>query len=220
MVTEAIPAFYKTVLFQPEVMLRTLNLLHEQGRITAMPTLWQLTMGMLDQWRSTAEEAETVGVEEREPVRDTWRAKLLEKQIFRFFGLMAEGAINPVDRTGLGITPDRKITHLLGAHHRDDGFVYDLEILACYPGKLEELKEKTLHVLTQDDERSRWLKDLTVYEGYHHKLLKAVERAMEGNFGLTEEGEVNPEATVEQFIQRCLKFDAKPPSWLAGLLGL
>lgn len=50
-------------------------------------------------------------------------------------------------------SPERMIRQLLGTHHDAEQFVHDLQILACYPGALETLREAAYRVVHEDSRR-------------------------------------------------------------------
>jgi hypothetical protein len=111
-------------------------------------------------------------------VRASWRARLLAWRPLRFPFLLAERAIAPWDLTGLLSSRERLLRHVIAAHHDGEQLIYDLEILASHDGALEELRERARRIVTNEDTRAAWLRDLTVFEGYHEEVLRLVEEAL------------------------------------------
>lgn len=216
----AVPLPYFLLLYNPKQIRRNLLRMSAEGHIDEVPNLWQVFMGVLYMWHRLAFRPETIGVATDEPVRGTWRARLLERKAFRLPFLLRERAITPLDFTGFGSTPDRIIAHLMGAYHPGENFVYDLQALSAHPGKLEELHERTLSLLEGNDPRAEWLRDLTVYEGYHERLRAAVERGLRGDFSVA--GQTSADTTVPAFVAWCAAQPSTPieafAAWRRGEL--
>ncbi len=206
-----VPALYRLLLYRPRQIRRSLIRLYRAGLIDQVPTLWQVTLGVLYMWHRILFRAETIGVG-HEPVRPTRRARLLEHKPLRLPFLLGERAITPLDFTGFASGPERIICHLLGAYHPGDNFVYDLQTLSANPGALDELRQRVAAVVDSDDARSRWLRDLAVYDGYHERLLSAVDRALAGNFSVGDED--NADTTVPAFVAWCAAQPATPAASL------
>lgn len=209
-----VPAIYHLLLYKPRQIRRSLIRMRRAGLIEQVPTLWQVTLGVLYMWHRILFRAETIGVGD-EPVRPTRRARLLERKPLRLPFLLRERAITPLDFTGFASGPERIICHLLGAYHPGDNFVYDLQALSANPGALDELRRRVAAVVDTDDARSQWLRDLTVYDGYHERLLAAVDRALAGDFSVADEA--NADTTVPAFVAWCT---SQPPSPVASLRAL
>lgn len=209
-----VPLPYFLLLYNPKQIRRNLLRLSAEGYIDEVPNLWQVFMGVLYMWHRLAFRPETIGVATDEPVRPTWRARLLANKAVRLPFLLRERAITPLDFTGFGSAPDRIIAHLLGAYHPGDNFIYDLQALSAHPGKLEELHERTLALLEGRDQRAEWLRDLAVYEGYHERLRAAVERGLRGDFSVG--AEANADTTVPAFVAWCAAQPATPLEALAA----
>jgi hypothetical protein len=112
------------------------------------------------------------------------------------------------------------VSHLLGAHHDGNQFAYDLRILSCHPGMLEELRRRAAEVVQHDTPRARWLRDLVAYEGYHERLLHAVERALAGSFALPDDDARNPDVAFDAYLQWCAGQPASPgETWRAWRRG-
>lgn len=215
---ERIPLIFRLFVHNPELMLKNLALLKEKGHIQEIPTLWQVIQGMAQQWSFTAANLEKLGHDQSHPVRDSAGARLLQPQLLRFIPLLIEGAINPWDRSGLALTPERKMRHILGTHHGGETVMYDMQLLDCYPGALESLRDQLNEILENDTPRSRWLRDLVVYEGYHEALKRVVDRALAGDFTVPEEAPPGDDYTVGSFVDRCLACPVTPEETLRRLI--
>jgi hypothetical protein len=144
----------------------------------------------------------TIGTSRR-ATRASLRARLLSWRVFRFPALIAEDALSLLDLTGLARRPDQLITHLLTAHHDQHQFHYDFELLAIHPGALDRLEGLAERVVRDDTPRTRWLRDLCVYDGYHEALLDAVRAWRADRLALTPEERVNPDITLTGFLRHC-----------------
>jgi len=191
---------------------RSLDRVRAAGVVRRTPNLVQIARGVLRMLHRVVFRSETVGTCKLHPVRATWRARWLRFRAIRLPFLLAARAVAPLDMSGLASSPERVIRHLLGAHHDGVQFAYDLEILALSPGRLEELRDAVAHVVEHDTPRSRWLRDLAVFEGYHEALLDAVERALRGESLLTAEEARDPDLSFYGYLDWCA---AQPGSWLA-----
>ena len=191
--------------------------------VPVVPTLWQVELGVLRMWHRILFRPETIGTCADDPIRATWRARLLHFRPLRFPFLMWERAIAPWDLSGMLSPPARIIRHLLGAHHDGDQFVYDFQILSLYPDALKQLVSQAVAVDTDRSPRSRWLKDLTVFENYHQHLRAAVE-------GFVAEQPVgpgtlaNPDLTFTAWLRWCADQPESPAqtlrAWRRGLFNL
>jgi hypothetical protein len=178
------------------------------------PTDWQLCLGVLRMWHRLAFRTHTVGTSSG-AVRSTWRARLLAWRALRLPFLLGERAVAPLDFTGLASSPERLMRHLLGAHHDTNQFIYDLELLASY-GRLDELHVSVKRVITHDDARARWLRDLAVFEGYHEHLLAAVERARTHGPAMTDAEAADPDVSLRAYLQWCARQPGSPAATLAA----
>ncbi len=218
-----IPWVYYLLLHNPRLLQKNLGLLKERGHIQEIPTLWQVVQGISHMWRFTVANVDAIGTSQEAPVRDNPRAHLLKNQFIRFFALMAEGSINPLDRTGLALTPKRKMRLVLVTFHATGEMaqtvIYDLQLLDCYPGALKTLGQRLEKLLKQPDARDEWIKDMAVYEGYHEDLVPVVKRCLKGDFVVhvptQREGD---DYTVTSFVERCLGFPPTPAETLEKLL--
>lgn len=220
---EPIPWFYYLLLHDPRQLQKNLHLLKERGHIQEIPSLWQVVLGISHMWHFTVANVDAIGTSQEAPVRDNPRARLLKNQFIRFFALMAEGSINPLDRTGLALSPKRKMRHVLGTFHATGEMaqtvIYDLQLLDCYPGALKTLGQRLEKLLKQPDARDEWIKDMAVYQGYHEDLVPVVKRCLKGDFSVNvptqREGD---DYTVTSFVERCLGFPPTPQATLENLL--
>lgn len=202
---EPIPAYVRLLLSSPEAIQKNLCLLYQNGHIDDVPSLWQIVQGTGFYWHRYFFRASTVGLSKTDKVKPTLRARLLSSKVIRTPFLYFSKAIGEKpDVTGLGVSPDYKIRHLLGAYHPGDNAVYDLQFLDCFPGKLEALRHELLTLLRVDNDQSRWLKDLVIYEGYHERLLAMVEENLTGSFTVAEENANNPDTSMRAYVQWCL----------------
>ncbi|MFT5686331.1 MAG: hypothetical protein ACI8RZ_007287, partial [Myxococcota bacterium] len=129
----------------------------------------------------------------------------------------------PWDLSGMLSTPQRITRHLLGAHHDGDQFVYDLQILDLHPGAMERLLEEAMAVAEERSPRSRWLKDLTVYAGYHARLAATVRDVLSGAT-LSQRALQDPDITFSAWLRWCAAQPESPSetirAWRAGLFDL
>ena len=214
-----IPWYVYPLLLTPRRIAANLERVHAAGLVPETPNLWQLAQGVLRMYHRLLFRSETVGTCAAHPVRRTWRARLLQYRPLRFPALLLEGAVKPLDLTGLASSPDALIRHLLGAHHDGLQFVFDLQLLSVHPGKLDELASATRDLLARDDDRARWLKDLTVYERYHETLLAEVERALAaGGPEVTPELD-DPDLTFTAYLAWCAAQPATPQASLRAWRG-
>ncbi|HSN28439.1 MAG TPA: hypothetical protein VLT45_19270 [Kofleriaceae bacterium] len=213
------PWYVRVLLGDPERILVHLDRMREHGVVDVAPNAWQLCLGVLRLWHRNIFRTETVGTSPGGTVRSTWRARLLANRALRLPFLLAERAVAPLDFTGLRNPPERLIRHLLGAHHDANQFVYDLEILAGH-GRLEQLRDAVAEVIEHDTARSRWLRDLTVFEGYHESLAVAVDRAIASGPAMSEREAIDPDLSFRAYLTWCARQPATPAetlsAWRAG----
>jgi hypothetical protein len=211
--TEGRPAaVWYLLLWAPGRVQRRLDALVAKGRIEAAPSLWQVWTGVLYMWWRVAFRSETIGLSDGTRVRDTLRARLLDRRAFRLPALLWERAVNPLDQVGLGSSPEHVIRHLLGAYHPGANALYDLGMLDVDEGALEALRDKLAGVVDGTDPRAAWLRDLVVYEGYHERLLALVDRWLaEGPDALAVD---HPDTTLPPFLAWC----RRRPDGLAATL--
>ncbi len=190
------------LVWKPDVVLASLERVRRAGLVAEVPNLRQVWRGVLRMWGRVLFRSDTVGTSSQ-PVRDTWRARLLQWRAIRLPFLLAEGVIAPLDFSGLVSSPERVSRHLLGAHHQPAQLVFDLELLSLTPGALEALEQAVREVLTLDTPRTRWLRDLCVHEGYHQGLLDAVTRFRAGEPLVTPGQALDPDITLRGFLTWC-----------------
>lgn len=212
----SLPRYARLMLVDPSAVERGLERLRARGIVDPVPNAWQISLGVVRMWHRIVFRSETIGTSAM-PVRDTWRARLLAFRPARFPFLLAERAIAPLDTSGLVSSRERVIKHLLGAHHDAKQFVYDLEILEGFEGALEELVARTREVVERDTPRSRWLRDLVVHEGYHEALLRAAERALEGELDLSEAEARDPDLSFRAYLAWCARQPSTPEETLRAL---
>ena len=209
------PWYVRLLLGDPERILVHLERMRTHGIVEVTPNPWQLCLGVLRLWHRNLFHSDTVGTSRGGAVRSTWRARLLANRAVRLPFLLAWRAVAPLDFTGLRNPPERLIRHLLGAHHDGNQFVYDLEILAGH-GRLEQLRDEVTAVIARDDARSRWLRDLAVFEGYHESLATAVERAIASGPAMTEAEASDPDLSFRGYLAWCARQPATPSATLAA----
>ena len=204
----------RLALIDPAKVSANLARVRRADLVAHCPNEWQLTLGVLRMWHRVLFRSHTIGTCDDHPVRNSWRARLLHRRPLRFPFLMAERAIAPWDFSGLFSPPERIVRHLLGAHHAGDQFVYDLQILSCYPGALEALQVEVEAFVNNNNARTRWLRDLTVFEGYHESLLAAIEDALAGRQTLSAAARHDPDITFTGYLDWCAAQPATPAaSW-------
>jgi len=212
-----IPWHAYVLLLKPRVIQRHLQQVETSGVLAKTPNLWQLSLGVMRMWHRILFRPETIGLCESYPVRKNWRVRLFESRPVRFPFLLAARAVHPLDLTGLASSPDDLINHLIGTHHDENQFVFDLEILRCYPGQLERLQRIVHELIAHDDRRSRWLRDLCVYENYHENLREAVDRAVAEGIRHNDTEATDPDLTFEGYMSWCAAQPATPAETIAAL---
>lgn len=208
-----LPWFARVLLVDAAKVERRLDEIARSGLVSHVPSSWQIALGVLRMWHRLLYRSEEIGTSANRP-RPTWRARLLEYRPLRFPFLLAEKAVAPHDFSGLLSDRERILRHLVGAHHEGPQFVYDLEILSVDPGGFEELLRRARDVVEHDTPRTRWLRDLTVFEGYHESLLRAAERALQGKFDYPPERANNPDTRFVAYLDWCAR---QPPTYEATL---
>lgn len=199
-----LPWFAKVLLIDAAGVERRLDDIARSGLVPRVPNAWQITLGVLRMWHRLIFRSEEIGLSSSRP-RATWRARLLDFRPLRFPFLLAERAVAPHDFSGLLSGRERILRHLCGAHHEGAQFVYDLEILSVDPGGLEELVRRAREIVENDTPRTRWLRDLTVYEGYHEALLAAAEAALRGEFEYPPERAADPDTRFVAYLAWCAR---------------
>ena len=207
------------LLLRPRRILAKLEKVRASGMpVSPLPNLWQLELGVLRMWHRILFRSETVGTSPAGRVRPTLRARLLHWRPLRFPFLVAERAVAPLDSTGMVSSRERVIRHLLGAHHDGNQFVFDLELLHSEPGALEELARRVAalngpHATTR---RAQWLRDLTVFEGYHESLERAVQDTLAHGLPLSPAEAANADISFRGYLAWCARQPATPAATLAA----
>ena len=137
------PLLSRLLLLSPRTAERNLATLAAAGLVEHAPNAWQVTLGVFRMWHRITFRPETIGTCAHQRTRRTWRARLLAWRALRLPCLLLEGAVTPWDLSGLLSNPGVLERHLLGAHHDGNQFVYDLEALSAYPGRLERLESSS-----------------------------------------------------------------------------
>jgi hypothetical protein len=213
---ESIPLFYRALLRHPERVLWHVDKLYEAGRIDKKPNLWQVSMGVFYMVHRILFRSETIGVDES-PVRSTIGARLLRYRPLRFPFLLLTGSVDPIDLTGLAGTVEQKLTHLVGAYHPGDNALYDLECIAFDQEAIRKLQKDVESIVAEKTLRGRFLKDLTVYEGYHERLLSLVERALRNDYAPAADHVDHPDTTLRGFVRWCAAQEETPEKTLEAL---
>ncbi len=214
--SERLPTILRALAVSPSRIEANLARVAEAGLVPEVPNLWQLELGILRMWHRVIFRPNSIGTSSTDPVRPNWRARLLLSRPLRFPFLVAERAIAPLDFSGLASSRERIIRHLLGAHHDRLQFVYDLELLSAHQGALEELLGRAREVTDHDTPRSRWLRDLVVYEGYHERLVAAVEGAIRDGVEIEGDEAADPDISFGAYLRWCAAQPATPEAtWRA-----
>ena len=214
--SDSLPVPMRLLLVFPDRIDESLRRVAAAGLVEPVPNRWQIGLGVLRMWHRVLFRADTIGTCVADPVRPTWRARLLANRALRFPFLVAERAIAPLDFSGLASPPERVVRHLLGAHHDGLQFAYDLALLSIHPGRLQEVRDRAAAVVAGAEPRSEWLRDLVVYENYHARLLAAVERALEDGVTLPPTIERDPDVSFIGYLRWCAAQPATPRATLAA----
>ena len=208
------------LLLDPQSIESRLDGLLKAQVIQEAPNCWQVTLGALRMWHRVFFRPSSVGTCCVDPVRANWRAKLLTKRPLRFPFLVMEKAIAPLDMSGLYSSTRRIRKHLMAAHHDKNQFVYDLQILRATPDELCALRDDVMELIGQDTPRHRWLRDLAVYEGYHERLLDAVNAALAGTTELESDESDDPDISFFAYLDWCARQPDTPAAtwdaWRGG----
>lgn len=205
-----LPLFARVALIRPHDIEAALDRIRATGRIPSVPNSWQIFLGVSRMWHRILFRSETIGTCKEHPVRATRRARLLAWRPLRFPFLVWERAIAPLDSSGLLSSRERILRHLLAAHHDGNQFAYDLELLSMHEGALEELYTRVLALLAEDSPRTRFLRDLTVFEGYHESLAEATRRALAGEVELSPEERLDPDISFSAYLAWCARQPETP----------
>lgn len=200
-----VPPWAWVGLWRPDVVQARLDALAARGE--AVPTLFQVWIGVLYMWARVLRRPETIGLSDGEPVRDTPGARRLRHRLLRLAAVLRHRVVNPLDQTGLGSSEAHIVRHLLGAYHPGRNLLYDLAILSLHDGALERLAAGAQAVVDGSDPCAELRRDLVVYEGYHERLLAAVEAWLREGPPPTES---HPDTTLPAFLAWCRQAPAGP----------
>jgi len=212
-----IPWHAYLLLIWPRRILAKLERVRAAGvPVDPLPNLWQLELGVMRMWHRVLLRSDTIGTSPGGRPRRTLRARLLEWRPLRFPFLIAERAVAPLDFTGLASSRERIIRHLLAAHHDGSQFVFDLELLSCEPGALDELDRRVRALTAAETARTRWLRDLTVFEGYHENLERAVQGTLARGLELDPADAANADISFRGYLAWCARQPPTPAATLAA----
>lgn len=209
------PWYVRAILVRPRAVLANLERVRAAGVIAEVPTPWQLSLAVVRMWHRLVFRRGTVGTSPGGRVRATWRARVLAPRAVRLPVLLADGAVVPFDLTGLASSPEQLIRHLLGAHHDGAQLAFDLELLTAH-GRLDDLVAAAEAVVTGADPRAAFLRDLTVFEGYHEALLAAARAAAAGRPIVAAAAATDPDASFTACMAWCARAPATPAATFAA----
>ena len=204
------PWYLYPILLRPGQIDANLARIRSAGVAQRVPNLWQIALGVTRMWHRIAFRPESIGLAANATVRSNWRARLFAFRPIRFPFVLWEGSVVPGDLSGLGSTPERLMTHILGTYHDGVQFAYDYQVLQAYPGGPEELLKQAREVVENPKEkRSRWLRDLAVFDGYHERLITWLEDALERGPELTDADAADPDISFYAYLDWCA---SQPPT--------
>ncbi|MEM9074164.1 MAG: hypothetical protein AAGE52_37070 [Myxococcota bacterium] len=200
------------LLLFPRQIQRRLDEIRTSGLVAPddVPNLWQIQLGVARMWHRVFFRPETIGQCADFAPRTTWRARLLEKRPLRFPFLLRARAVHPLDFSGLASSPERIVSHLLGAHHDGVQFHYDFELLSTHPEKLQEVRQRAKAVVDGSDPQAEWLRDLVVYEHYHENLLAAIEGFLAGELSVPATQKDDPDIVFVAYLRWCARQPSTP----------
>jgi hypothetical protein len=218
------PLAARLLLIRPGRVRRSLARVQDAALVETTPNLWQVSTGVLRMLHRIINRPETIGMSRDFAPRAGWRARVFRFRPLRFPFLLWERSVAPLDLSGLVSPPERIARHLLGTHHDGVQFIYDFQLLALHPGALERLRADARAVVETDDRRSRWLRDLAVYERYHEKLLAALDDAVERGIEVPAAHVDDADVSLVAWLAWCAARPATPgeawKAWRAGELRL
>lgn len=213
-------SLHRLLLIRPAAVEASLERIARAGVVEVVPNTWQVALGILRMQHRVLFRSETVGTCALDPVRPTWRARVLAFRAIRLPALLMERAVAPLDFSGLISSRERILRHLLGAHHDGEQFLYDFALLALHDGALEELVRRARAVVDAEDPRSEWLRDLVVFERYHEHLLEAAERALVSGVQVSSEAAADPDISLGGYLDWCAAQPETPEAtWRAWWQG-
>lgn len=95
-----LPWYLYAILLLPRRVQARLEAVERLGVVERVPNLWQVALGVLRMAHRVVFRPASVGTCTTDPVRSTWRARLLAFRPLRFPFLVAERAIAPFDFSG------------------------------------------------------------------------------------------------------------------------
>lgn len=199
----AYPWYLYPILLRPRQIAANLARVEDAGIVEVTPNLWQISLGVMRMWHRIIARPESIGLAANASVRPTWRARLLKFRPLRFPFVLHEGSVVPGDLSGLGSSPNRLITHMLGTYHDGVQFAYDYQILEAYPGGAERLRTLAQAVVNEDTSRSRWLRDLAIFDGYHERLLEFLESAAADGVVIPADQADDPDIAFDAYLRWC-----------------
>ena len=214
---------HRILLIRPSQVRRNLAHIDRSNLTPHTPTDWQIAVGVLRMWYRMIFRSNTIGVSQTHPPRSSKWARGLQYRLLRFPFVLWEGSVSPWDLSGLTSSPDRLICHVVGTHHDNEQFVYDLEILSCYPNALPQLKRKVDAIVSGTDPRSEWLQNLVVYEAYHKSLLGYMKRIEVSNWKVSLSSEVKRSIDISFYatLTWCSQQPLTPrETWIAWRQGI
>ncbi len=207
------PWYLYAILLRPAQIESNLQRIRDVGLVENTPNLWQIALGVLRMWHRIAARPESIGLAHDGTTRRSWRARLLKIRPLRFPFVLWEGSVVPGDLSGLGSSADRLITHMLGTYHDGLQFAYDYQILEAYQGAPAKLLKLAREVVDHPGTpRSRWLRDLVIFDGYHERLIDWVSRAELHGAELPPEQVDDPDISFHAYLDWC----ARQPETLAA----
>ncbi len=207
------------LLLFPRRIAARLDEIRESGIVPRedVPNLWQIQLGIARMWHRVLFRPETIGTCTDFAPRKNWRARLLRFRPLRFPFLLRERAVHPLDFSGLASSPERIVSHLLGAHHDGIQFHYDFELLETHPEQLERVRQEAEAIVDGAHPRGEWLRDLVVYERYHENLLDALKAYAEGDLEPPAERADDPDLLFAAYLRWCARQPATPAETIAAL---
>ena len=212
-----VPLLTRLLLLSPRRVASMLARAEARGLVPEAPNVWQISLGVMRMLHRMATRPESIGLSVDHAPRPGLRAGLLRWRPLRFPFVLAIGAVRPWDLSGMLSRPEELIRHLVGTHHDRHQFAYDMQILSLSEGALERLLEEARAVERGADGRARLMQDLCVFEGYHGRLVEAVEGALGGDFLLGEDEAGDPDISFIAYLRWCKAQPETPELTLAAI---
>jgi hypothetical protein len=186
---------------------KRLSFFVERGRLSAIPSDWQLRVGWMAMLPITLSESER----ERERSRSTWLGQIPIRVPLQLLYSPHQGSAD----TGLLQPASRIVRHLLSVYHEDAFLGYDLELLQSHENGLALLAKRAREVAEGRDLVSRGLRALVGWPGYHEGLVALAERA--GRFEYPDTLDLDPRfVSLVGFAEFCLSLPDWPPRSFYG----